>query len=134
MDCSSYDWVARAGTPQFAQSQASSSYATEHLLEWQNIASFFNYLADEVFNTQQYVHPDPSKNEMCDFKTYFQQHWAWGRDPAQKFTLPGGGPAATPFRHIANAYPSDANRADELVLLQAEMNGIKGRVSVSLAH
>ncbi|KAF2682516.1 hypothetical protein K458DRAFT_488733 [Lentithecium fluviatile CBS 122367] len=130
VNCNNYNWVSRAQSAQFTQSRtAGAGYATEHLLEWQIIAGFFNYLRDHVYNNRQFVHPDPQRNNaQCNFQTYFEKNWAWPSGlNARRFSLPGSA-AATPFEHIANAYPSDTYRSDELVLLQGELNGIKSRI------
>jgi hypothetical protein len=108
------------------------TYATEHVFEWQLVGGFFEYVARLQGNTR-YPNPNPATAGTVGFGPYWKELWGWNvrAEDAQRFVLTGfGSTARTPFEHIAAQYPSDTFRVQELVILNADLNGIKERVSV----
>jgi len=118
--------------PAYQQSLANgATYATEHVLEWQLVGYFFEHVAVLRSNVR-YPNPNPATAGTVGFGQYWRELWGWNVGAqAQRFVLTGfGNTPRTPFEHIAAQYPSDTFRAQELVILNDDLNGIKARVSV----
>ena len=102
-------------------------YQVEHVMEWQLVTHFFDWLNKKKGST--FDHPDPNQPQKVDFCEYFKGTILFDEDPAlkkantiQKFALPGQTELRTPRGHLAAAYPSKSKFPTEFVFLEKEMN------------
>ena len=95
-------------------------YATEHILEFQLIKIFI-----EAFNGKSKTYKVPGEKEEKNFCAYMKHYWAG------KITLDVEGDKGTPLELLPKVYPGNANNwADEWVVLDTYVNGMKERVSI----
>ncbi|KAF2821656.1 hypothetical protein CC86DRAFT_373485 [Ophiobolus disseminans] len=107
-----YDW--QNGTKKIA----GAAYESEHVMEWQIVTDFFAKMQEK--GGLKYTHPNPLQaNKMVDFCTYWIESWTL--EPQQAFSI-GTGPALSPWKHIAAAYPSTKNNKAEMIALQDDIN------------
>ena len=107
-------------TPAFRKvsSALGGQYEVEHILEWQLVTKFFEWLDEEEFGgLAQFTDPDPAQNgAQIDFCTYWKKTWT------PKFTIPvNGNRPKTAKKHLAWRYPGVDFR-DEFVWLQEDIN------------
>lgn len=126
MSCDNYDW----GRP-----DSTATYETEHVLEWQLVAGFFNKLGEDM-RANTFDHPDPGQQIQIGFCEYWYE--TWNLDIHQRINEPNP-PAANlpkmtrqhePLEWLAQEYPSNKNWIKEFTLLEKELNGYKGRVRI----
>ncbi|KZM21037.1 chitinase [Ascochyta rabiei] len=85
-------------------------YHVEHMLEWQTVAKFFEWMdRKSVAASNKFKNPDPSKAGELNFCQYFVEQWK-GSYP-QDLTIDGK--TMKPLDHMAQAYPGVGNREEE---------------------
>jgi hypothetical protein len=94
-----------------------SKYHIEHILEWQTVAKFFDWMNRKPDSVSRKF-KDPGSTSKMTFCEYFGVHWK-GPYP-QDLTI--NGKTLSPIEHIAQAYPGVGNREEEFVWLQATIN------------
>jgi hypothetical protein len=98
-------------------------YEVEHVLEWNVVTSFFEWIDKKKGNT--FPNPDPRQVDaagtpmMMKFCPYFKI--LWEGSGIQPFSIKNG-PLLGPLAHIAYAYPSAVKYTDEFVLLEDDIN------------
>ncbi|RDL32981.1 uncharacterized protein BP5553_08420 [Venustampulla echinocandica] len=134
--CDDYTWkgpftkaeakkIRTKGSPESKKAK----YEIEHIMEWQIVTGFFDWIATTKAKGNKFPNPDGSDKKV-DFATYFKATWVMdgeNKDPGQTFELvasdgtPEGQPL-TPREHLASVYPSVNEHIDEFVYLEAEIN------------
>jgi hypothetical protein len=107
-------------------------YEVEHILEWQTVTKFFEYLNEEVFKDDTFDNPDPTKvsSGKIDFCSYWGATW----DESPAFALGGAGAKRDPMTHLKWAFPGTQNHIEEFVMLDKNINApAKSQVSSLLA-
>lgn len=123
-----------------ADSKGKYLYDTEHVLEWNTVAQFFDIFLEKKFKQDQIPNPDPKADDIDTHGTRTQKKqkfclaWktAWSDWPQdQHFKLHQDGPSRNPFGHIADVYPSTdpLYKREEFTGLQKSLNQLKLRVS-----
>ncbi|KAF2870621.1 hypothetical protein BDV95DRAFT_574253 [Massariosphaeria phaeospora] len=118
-----YRW--QSGTKR--DSSPTSSYDSEHVMEWQLVTDFFTKM--NLKGGLKYQHPDPKEGD--DSKVDFCTYWieSWSLPETDTFTLPGSSAKLDPWQHLRAAYPSTRNHREEMIALQkAVNNGPKARM------
>lgn len=109
--------------PQRAAGTSQSDYEIEHVLEWQIVTKFFEWVRDEKHPGKVFDSPDPAASGKVDFCDYFKATWA--ADPkaaaGPKFKI-GTSPARNAMDHLKYAYPGKKNHENELVWLEDTIN------------
>ncbi|KAL1593136.1 hypothetical protein SLS60_010743 [Paraconiothyrium brasiliense] len=140
VDCANYEWF--KGVPGLKQGtkdeKGQYKYDTEHVLEWNTIAQFFDIFLDKKFAKDKISNADP-KNDIEsahgvkgrrkeDFCAAWRTTWgSWPKD--QGFKLDKNDPSRSPFEHIADVYPSakPPYKREEFTGLQKSLNQLKLR-------
>ncbi|KAL1608080.1 hypothetical protein SLS60_003019 [Paraconiothyrium brasiliense] len=94
-------------------------YEIEHVLEWQTVTRFFEWLNDHHFaKKRKFTDPDPTQGgARIDFCEYWSKTWA-----TQAFTIDVNGRSRVDAKkHIARQYPG-VNFRNEFVWLQKDIN------------
>jgi hypothetical protein len=105
---------------------------TEHVMEWQSVTGFFNWMSATHHAGRTFRSPEPNQNGQLSFCEYITLYWDLDGS-SHRFALPGG-PALTPREHVATAYPHNNVDEPDFVLLQDKINSpAKAHVSVD-AH
>ncbi|KAL1607711.1 hypothetical protein SLS60_002646 [Paraconiothyrium brasiliense] len=94
-------------------------YEIEHILEWNTVTNFFDWLNEERFKGRRWPHPDPNKRARqptVNFCGFWKEVWNSG--PAFQMN----GAALTANKHLASKYPSSQHFTKEFVWLQKELN------------
>ncbi|KAF1978273.1 hypothetical protein BU23DRAFT_654827 [Bimuria novae-zelandiae CBS 107.79] len=96
-------------------------YHIEHILEWQAVAKFFDWM-DRKKKAEQKTYQDPDLNKKVRDGLSFCQYWKaqWKGAYPQPITI--NGKTLEPIDHMAQAYPGLNNRLEEFVWLQATIN------------
>ncbi|KAJ4351410.1 uncharacterized protein N0V89_006752 [Didymosphaeria variabile] len=113
-------------------------YDTEHVLEWNTIAQFFDIFLDAKFAKDKVPNADPKKDIVGAHgvksrgKEKFCTAWetTWGNWPTdQSFKLEKDGPSRNPLEHIADVYPSadPKFKREEFTGPQKSLNQLKLR-------
>lgn len=102
---------------------AGALYEVEHILEWQLVTKFFDYLNDDIFKDDTFDHPDPSKvvsgkREKINFCTYWVATWKDG----PTFALGSASAKRDSMTHLKWAYPGTQNYIEEFVMLEKNIN------------
>ncbi|KAG9233482.1 hypothetical protein BJ875DRAFT_485120 [Amylocarpus encephaloides] len=129
--CTNFDWGNPLKEAEVKKTEAEGEkYELEHVLEWQTVTGFFDWLNDDKKQGKIFPNPDPNKKDKVTFCDYFQGTWEMDngedkRDDADNpaaFALEKDGEERTPRQHLAAAYPSTQFHYDEFVYLEAEIN------------
>jgi hypothetical protein len=146
--CDDYDWDS-------PDNDENVKYETEHVLEWQTVARFFEEMDREI--TTKFIHPDPRENKKIGFCQYWKESWTASTQPlmdgppSNAAAAPNPAntpdPAATPgpqprkrrpVEWLASQYPYRENREemwlDEMTLLEKNINGINRRNVCTIPH
>jgi hypothetical protein len=93
---------------------------TEHVMEWQSVTGFFNWMSATHHAGRTFRSPEPNQNGQLSFCEYITLYWDLDQS-SHRFALPGG-PALTPRQHVATAYPHNMVDEQDFVLLQDKIN------------
>ena len=102
-------------------------YQVEHVLEWQVVTKFFEWLSKGPLK-KKFTDPNPKKTGTLDFCKYWLETWD-GSYPSM-FKLNGNGEARNAIEHLRFAYPARGNFEDEFVWLEKNIN-MKAKSQVS---
>jgi hypothetical protein len=114
---------------------AGALYEVEHILEWQLVTSFFDYLNEDIFKDDTFDHPNPlevvsGKRAKINFCKYWAETWK----DSPMFALGGAVAKRDPMTHLKWAYPGTQNYIEEFVMLEDNINApAKTQVSSLLA-
>ena len=100
-----------------APSPKAPEYHIEHVLEWQLVTRFFDWVQKEYYQNQaslDSLRPGAKTGARVKFCELWIDFWEWPVD-IDGVTLPAKD-------HITRAYPSKKFHAEEFVWLQADMN------------
>jgi len=128
-DCTNYEW----GGPLTDVKSTKALYEVEHVLEWQVVTKFFDWIYEIKKRTETFPGPDTT-SERVNFCAYFIN--SWDRDPytseidkennnlvisneAQPITIDGE--TKTPRQFLADEFPGTTFR-EEFVMLEANIN------------
>ena len=101
-------------------------YEIEHILEWQVVTKFFDWVSDTHHKAQQFL-PDPEPGAQPSKKLTFCQYWTNLWD----FEFPINSQTRTAKDHIKHAYPSSQDHVGEFVWLDRDLNApAKEQVSI----
>jgi len=108
-------------------------YDVEHVLEWQVVTHFFDWISKKHYNGQP-LFDDPHTSAVSTTKLTFCEYWTTWLE--WSFQLDGKGPSQNVLQHIAAEYPSTTNRYnEEFVYLQHSINTpAKSNVSFQSAN
>jgi hypothetical protein len=118
--CQRMEWGSTQNSFQKVPLAQGGIYEVEHILEWQLVTKFFEWLNEDHFGGRtQFIDPDPAKNgAQIDFCMYWRKTWN-----APAFTIQlNGNSARTAKDHIAWQYPNSRGFQDEFVWLQKDIN------------
>ena len=111
------------------------AYHIEHILEWQVVTGFFDWIGKKKVTGTTFDDPDTGGRggKKMGFCSYFKAQWAGSF--IQKFSVDGAkGVERLPLDHLKEAYPANGagHHQDEFVWLHFTVNGVKEDVSYSL--
>lgn len=131
-ECDAYLWSADSSVEPPGLRIAGAGQ-TEHVLEWQSVTGFINWMSATRHAGRTFQNPDPTQNGQLSFCDYITQYWDLN-SRNHRFALPGSQALLTPTQHIATAYPHTNVDEEDFVLLQDKINSpAKAHVS-SNAH
>jgi hypothetical protein len=107
----------------------STRYEVEHVLEWQLVTGFFDWMNIIYHDKQQkFGKPNGSAGQLVDFCGL------WNGILAKSFPMPGKATPQSPLEHIRQEYPSKTNDyKNEFVWLEKEINSpAKAQVRVQI--
>lgn len=96
-------------------------YQIEHILEWNTVTSFFDWLNEDHFKDRRWPHPNPNRRAgtpTVNFCTLWKEIW----NSAPAFQL--NGQTLSPNKHLASKYPSSRHFVKDFVWLQKELNNL----------
>lgn len=102
-------------------------YQVEHVLEWNVVTRFFDWVRDQKPG-KVFEHPDKAqKGKKVDFCEYWRQTWTTADVQLQTFKITDGspnsdGPAKGVLAHLASAFPGKDNFPEEFVYLHTLLN------------
>ena len=105
---------------------ATTSYQVEHILEWQLVTNFFDWMSLE-YNGGQSKFDNPNGRGKVDFCDYWKGTWA----NTKAFSILGKPVAYSPLDFIRKEFPSTTNDfKNEFVWLESTINSpAKAQVS-----
>lgn len=131
-NCDAYVWRADSSVEP-AGLRTAGAGQTEHVMEWQSVTGFINWMSATQHAGRTFQDPDPTQNRQLSFCDYITQYWDLN-SRNHRFALPGSQALLTPTQHIAMAYPHNSVDEGDFVLLQDKINSpAKAHVS-SDAH
>lgn len=119
-NCDSYVWRADSSVEPPGLRTAGAGQ-TEHVLEWQSVTGFINWMSATRHAGRTFQDPDPTQNGQLSFCDYITQYWDLN-SRNHRFALPGSQSLLTPTQHIATAYPHNSVDEGDFVLLQDKIN------------
>lgn len=97
-------------------------YEVEHILEWNVVAGFFEWVRDQRPGNV-FEHPEKAqKGKKVDFCEYWRQTWTTDDVKLLTFDIDGDGPKQSVLDHLASAYPGTKNFPEEFVYLHTHLN------------
>jgi hypothetical protein len=120
------DFVFRAATKPAAGIPVT-DYEVEHILEWNVVTRFFDWVRDQKPGNV-FENPDKGKKgKKVDFCEYWKQTWTTKDVQSQTFKITDGSPdsdgkAMGVLDHLASAVPGRDNFLDEFVYLHELLN------------
>jgi hypothetical protein len=106
------------GNGKFFNKVPSTRYEVEHILEWQLVTGFFEWMS-KTYHGAQTKFDVPGNSGKVNFCEYWTETWK----DAKSFPLPGRPTVQTPLDYIRQEYPSKTNEyKDEFVWLERTLN------------
>lgn len=91
------------------------NYEVEHILEWQLVTGFFDWLSNTHFGGQTFPNPEPLSASRIDFCQYWLKFW--------DYRFPIGQHTRNAEEHIQHAFPyKNGPYENEFVWLDADIN------------
>ena len=120
-DCNDFNF----GTVPTPQGEATSDFATEHILEYQLYPIFMDAMKNK-FGSSYRKNPLTPQQRRVDLCKYMKPYWQPGG--LFWFTL-GGTERRSPVNWVGSVFPGKGNAFEnEFVLLPKDINGAKARV------
>ncbi|KAJ8111288.1 hypothetical protein OPT61_g6081 [Boeremia exigua] len=121
--CNDYVWRADSSVepPSLPGARSPGAGQTEHVLEWQSVTGFINWMSATRHSGRMFPHPDPTQGGQLSFCDYITYYWDLNSGN-HRFALPGSPDLLTPTEHIASAYPRNGVHETDFVLLQDKIN------------
>lgn len=106
-------------------------YEVEHVLEWQLVTGFFEWMSNEYHSNQDKFDNPQAQNAGAP-KVTFCEYWKGTWEDTKAFTIPGKPIARVPLDFVRKEYPSKINEFNnEFVWLEKELNApAKAQVSL----
>lgn len=115
VDCNRMEW----GNGGSFKRQTSTQYEVEHILEWQLVTGFFDWMNDKHYNNKRKFDDPKKPGNKVDFCDYWVGIWK----DAKAFTIPGKPIARTPLDFVRQEYPSKTNEfKNEFAWLEKPLN------------
>jgi hypothetical protein len=94
----------------------------EHILEWQVVTKFFEWVRDHKKPGNIFDSPDPTVTTKVDFCEYWIATWGSKEKNPPKFSIAGGIAKRNALEHLKYAYPGNNNHEKEFVWLEESIN------------
>lgn len=129
-DCNRMEW-GNGGSFKKVVTTPTTRYEVEHVLEWQLVTGFFEWMSNEYHSNQDKFDNPQAQNAGAP-KVTFCEYWKGTWEDTKAFTIPGKPIARVPLNFVRKEYPSKINEFNnEFVWLEKELNApAKAQVSL----
>jgi hypothetical protein len=119
-DPTACDAFAFAGAAREAGGLTRADYQIEHVLEWQVVTKFFEWVQTKK-GAERFDNPDPKQKGKLAFCPYWRATWEGAYSPVFKLK-PDDKKELNAIDHLRYAYPGKGNFEEEFVWLQTAVN------------
>lgn len=99
--------------------QTTTKYEVEHILEWQLVTGFFDWMNEEHYSKKRKFDDPKNPANKVDFCTYWVGTWK----DTKAFAIPGKTNALTPLDYVRQEFPSKTNEfQNEFTWLEKPLN------------